>query len=931
MGRLAKLTSRAAAVAVAAAVALAAPHRGAEAQDRVADETLGFDRSVELLETVLELRALRTLSQRGFYVPTPLWREYADRAASLSKELSVASDRDLAPIAAWLQERKRTAKAEVALWQEVFVGVGSAAFRGVKLVDRRDAVASSAGGKGDAANPGMATQTDLSIQSLARARADWEKAALTAAAADLRSALRSFDDSLAAVKDNILLGRSEGAPGMLERLSRTMQRDQRAANSTRERLVVVEQARARADAAAAALDRLDRGVKILEFMQGSNVSRVAQVTTEVAKEAMKEYYGQGFGVHEEANLKWAIGIGKSLATRLVAAGDATAPLADDPAMRGHPETLRMARQFAGVAAAFGFVGDTLKSLDAAAPIAPLFDVIDFYGKALGTVAECARVMQGLVDKADGEALGGRLGSPFRGLPGGVGELWSTPLHQAMGIPVACTHTNMDDATARFLLVIRPGAADGYVSLTREEYDRLAAAIADERIVNAASEASRGFFDAFADRVTHTRGSPVRPDAGSTYLSNLRSAARTVPFPPSSCADLARTGSGVTDEGLLRSNKVWRADQLAELRRAELLRLAGELVVREALGGPYEHAAALDWIEFLTEMRREQAVLAPDQMVNLFGFWHLNRGGRDRLVATLRRIAEERRVRALGTIRAGWGAIAALPHFSHVRPGRPATLSASFLVGDMAPGRTSQGTVEWELPSWAGGRQTEAVTLRNGLLKVNRQVAVPKEGVTSFECSARLRWRERDAQGKEEERSAGGTERFVVSEPPRSEPVAWKLRAGYPKPDENLKWHHENTTNRMGGGRISVAPMHGVVCELTYTEPPTRLVAGETCRLSITGVSSTHPEEPNGWVAGGIGSDARGTSPNDGPGRHREPGATHLVTPPMKLSDARSLTSDSIEFVVPQPTRGATFHVYVSFSVNGWISLIYEYEPEEPAE
>ena len=87
-------------------------------------------------------------------------------------------------------------------------------------------------------------------------------------------------------------------------------------------------------------------------------------------------------------------------------------------------------------------------------------------------------------------------------------------------------------------------------------------------------------------------------------------------------------------------------------------------------------------------------------------------------------------------------------------------------------------------------------------------------------------------------------------------AVWKLKAGSPTPDRNLDWHHKNTRNRIGGGKITFLPVEGIVCQFSYTEPPDQMVVGQTYRLSIQGISTRIPVLRTGW-AGQVSESMRG--------------------------------------------------------------------------
>ncbi len=163
-------------------------------------------------------------------------------------------------------------------------------------------------------------------------------------------------------------------------------------------------------------------------------------------------------------------------------------------------------------------------------------------------------------------------------------------------------------------------------------------------------------------------------------------------------------------------------------------------------------------------------------------------------------------------------------------------------------------------------------------------------------------------------------------------AVWKLKDGWPKPNEHLDWHHKNTRNRIGGGKITFLPTEAVVLQWSYTEPPEQLVVGQTYRLSLQGLSTTHPGPPHPVSHVGIGADAKVmTSPLDGRGIYRERNMSHgVIPPPLRPDYGNNPTADSIDFVFQPDSFSKSFRVWVALPVAGIPLLIYEYEPFKPA-
>lgn len=163
-------------------------------------------------------------------------------------------------------------------------------------------------------------------------------------------------------------------------------------------------------------------------------------------------------------------------------------------------------------------------------------------------------------------------------------------------------------------------------------------------------------------------------------------------------------------------------------------------------------------------------------------------------------------------------------------------------------------------------------------------------------------------------------------------AVWKLKDGGPKPDVNLDWHHKNNRNRIGGGKITFVTQDGIVMQWSYTEPPDQLVVGQTYRLSIQGVSTTHPGPPHKVAHVGIGADAKVmTSPLDGQGIYRNRNMSHgVIPPPLRPDYGNNPIADSIDFVFQPDSFSKSFRVWTHLPADGLPLLIYEYEPFRPA-
>lgn len=175
----------------------------------------------------------------------------------------------------------------------------------------------------------------------------------------------------------------------------------------------------------------------------------------------------------------------------------------------------------------------------------------------------------------------------------------------------------------------------------------------------------------------------------------------------------------------------------------------------------------------------------------------------------------------------------------------------------------------------------------------------------------------------------------ATEPPTINPrtpyddgAVWRLKAGYPKPDEDLLWFQQNSQNRIEGGNMTYQTSSGIVMRWSYDVPPDQLMVGQTYSLGIRGVSTSHPGPPHEVMSVGIGTDQDVTSlhPED-PGRNRR-GTCHVIPPPWR-DDYKWPTSDIISFVFHPESGAGKYLIYIVFGREGFPMLMYEYEPYRP--
>src|SRR5438067_2466750 len=111
-------------------------------------------------------------------------------------------------------------------------------------------------------------------------------------------------------------------------------------------------------------------MKVLDFVQGTATDRVIQVHQEAALAYLKAKYPD-FNTSDEANLLWWADASKKVARNSANAWDKLQRYDSNSVLRRHPDTLRLAKQFALLEAFYGSTVGVAGSFDVFRPAAPL--------------------------------------------------------------------------------------------------------------------------------------------------------------------------------------------------------------------------------------------------------------------------------------------------------------------------------------------------------------------------------------------------------------------------------------------------------------------------------------------------------------------------------------------------------------------------------
>lgn len=172
-------------------------------------------------------------------------------------------------------------------------------------------------------------------------------------------------------------------------------------------------------------------------------------------------------------------------------------------------------------------------------------------------------------------------------------------------------------------------------------------------------------------------------------------------------------------------------------------------------------------------------------------------------------------------------------------------------------------------------------------------------------------------------------------------AVWKLKPGFPKPDENLQYMISVAKAiEVTPGQMTLKTGDGVEVKLSFVAPPDTLVVGQEYKVSLTGVSTSHPGPPHKIPSARMALDQACTSKMAGKKngetayqRLSENTSVVVYPPPFRADMAgpdnqlrTGAHSDELSFIF-QP-GGPTFNFSISPGVgqSGSLYYIYTYEP-----
>jgi hypothetical protein len=648
-----------------------------------ADQDVTFTRNLELLQVQMKLKTLEKLYGLGFYIPPRLVARYQEEQRQLLSDLHASAGGDFRGIDKWAQEQKKVATAEDLEMQ--------------KLVEKW--------GKKSLKQAGATVEEVRKFEAVVNQWRRSEKGKALALARYMEQFIKekrgsstegTFADAMSQLYRGALKDTNNLVNGLVELQKQRafIEGSQKVLGDLQKYLGQIDDfEKATADSIK---ERIDRAVT--DYLQ--SVARDFDPKTD--GDSIKQITSQLKTLGETAYKTWSD----------------LASLDKDRTM--NPTVRSAAKGFSVLAALYSYTFGLVKDLDEVKALGPFSDFIAFYGDALGLVPTIAQKMSALVARMDQDYLDVRRLAAFsQSVPADLGPFYATSLRNKFGIELGFSagsaNITREEAADRFYLVVPKTALPrGYATLSREQYERLAQTLADERLANAFGEAGRSVTDFALSFFRSDRDADALSSTGAdSYLDSLKTRAKQTPFldQPQALLDFARG----TDA---------RARRWETLRDARITALAEEMTILEALGR-FRESDRQEWRKFTALLKKANVPLAGKQILNLFNY-SMSRGDQTLLLRYLNREREARRANRQGNLKIGVPDVGAAPSDT-IRPNSTATLTADVMVSGLPPGRSVQGEVTWTLPAWATSstvRQT--VPLGNGLKTVQVNVSVPRQ-------------------------------------------------------------------------------------------------------------------------------------------------------------------------------------------------------------
>ncbi|MBI4243989.1 MAG: hypothetical protein HY606_07860 [Planctomycetes bacterium] len=667
------------------------------------DNELAFTKSMELLEIQMKTKVLHILLERGFYVPIKLLKTYYDEQGKLNDELSSAMDRDMGVSFEWLDQIQKVGEAESSIMLK------TAEWTLGKLKEIA---------KGELKEKKQVETVIEGTEKISKALKESMELEKKIIKWKSNKAWSSYDIAVYVydVIDARLQNRQLG-----EKLDKSLLKLFRGAIQDRKNIVggikALDEQRMLIDARLKTLASLESKMKVIEFLNKDHVDKVKDfITDQLIKYAKERYIIEDQEIFEK-NVKSVINESVSLVQKVWSTASDLKELDKDRILSTNPTALKFAKGFVKLGLLYELTLKVLKKIPGADKLGPLFDFLEYYGEAILLVPKVAQKMAVMVDRMDQGYLGYRKMSAWADLPDP--PYLSTSLMNHFQLQIATSgEINEEQENARFyILVPKELNSNKYLEFNKGQYDRLAQALADERIIFGREEASGSYWKLFKDRISGTRtDSPLSPEADEDYLKELTIAARKLSIEDKDMVKLA-SGQEIDYKG-----GKWTAEKLRNRCETEITLMARELLIRESLK-EFDVGKLEQWQNFKALLTQNKVVFNQDSIFKLFGYYVTQ--GDAKIKDFLKYRAKELAKKRGGRIEIGIPLVT-IPPSDKVKPDTKVELAADIITGGLAARAEISGELTWILPEWAKEKeQKQNVQLRNGAILVKTDLFIPK--------------------------------------------------------------------------------------------------------------------------------------------------------------------------------------------------------------
>ncbi|MCD6049255.1 MAG: sulfotransferase family protein [Verrucomicrobia bacterium] len=658
-----------------------------------------LERSLKLLQLESKLRVLQLhYEQAGFFIPSEWPERVQEEHQSLMTELGQASSLKAAGLDSWLEQSKKARENEVLQMVEFME-------KHLPTLLKKDK-ASAEEKQVEVKARELQNKKNLTAQEISKFITQQTLPVVLNGADQTDAGIRRrFSEQWRVAAEEIYRGAIKDGRNLADSIAQ-YEKDRLAVEA---RLVFLKAVEEHLEVLGTIRDPMD---KLQETVEEKGIGKLQEWLSTNYKDVPDEYVKETWG-----KVKEEYGGAKELYDKI-------SELDKDMTLKGNPTAMSAAKRFTILSTLYNYTLGKVADSPAMKALGPVKDFLEYYGSALELIPEVAKKTQALVDNIDQQHKGVRALDIWTTVMPNIepGRLRSLSSYEIFNMQVA-TDAEIDESSpnARYYFIVEKTVIPrGYASFTKEQFQRLLQAIADERFLNAHGDSSRGAMDWVTENMFEWRSVNLASSRLSdAYLTELKTNAKKTPFTQKQMLDLA-FGQPITFE-----DEQWSAEKFRSKAEAELEQRAREFTAR--LASPnFTRSKMSQWHAFNLLLIKHTVAFNPKQIVRLFAFYQESEANAAHLEKYILRLGEERAARAKGIPKAGIPMITQPAGGFTIQPGQTVELTAHVNVSDLAPGRTVPAEVTWSLPPWAPAMAPSKVDLVNGVQRLTYLLTAPKD-------------------------------------------------------------------------------------------------------------------------------------------------------------------------------------------------------------